>query len=128
MFGPWAAGSALANGGEKITISKPAAILGELIDVDEVTYASEGDWGTRVRETILHGWDWTTPADGANRSLELPVSNDNGQNWATLIAALGATPGAPNSAQTTNVPRSSTTCNTRRPCRVRPTASRFPAR
>jgi hypothetical protein len=106
VFGPWAAGATLANGGEKITLSKPGAVAGTLEEVDSVTYASEGDWATRVRETTFNGWDWSTPANGGNRSMELRnplVSNDNGQNWAPSDGPLGATPGAQNTALTGNV-------------------------
>lgn len=70
-----------------------------------VTYASEGDWAPRVRETTFNGWAWSTAADGGGRSLELrnlALSNDNGQNWAVSVAA-GGSPGAQNSVRTTNI-------------------------
>ena len=107
VFGPWAAGTGLANSGEKITLSKPAAVAGIFDRVDSVTYASEGDWATRVVEATFGGWDWTTTANGGNKSMELrnpTLSNDHGQNWAPSTAAPGATPGATNSVITSNVP------------------------
>ena len=41
------AGSSLSGKGEKIEISKPGITPGTWVKVDEVTYASEGDWGVR---------------------------------------------------------------------------------
>ena len=107
VLGPFEVGSGLSNSGEKITLARPAAIPGTFDDVDSVVYASEGDWATRVRETVFNGWDWSTPANGGNKSMELrdpAISNDNGQNWAPSTGPLGGTPGAPNSALTSNVP------------------------
>ncbi len=101
VLGPWAAGATLSGSGETIALSKPDGL-----PVDEVTYASEGDWGTRYRESSFGGWDWRTSADGGGASVELrnpAVSNDNGQNWAASIAPLGATPGAANSVLTANI-------------------------
>ena len=60
----------------------------------------------RSRDTFS-GWDWSTPANGGNKSMELrnaAISNDNGQNWAPSTAAAGATPGAANSVRNGNVP------------------------
>ncbi len=107
VLGPWVAGTTLANGGEKITLSKPGLTPGTFDKVDSVTYASEGDWGTRFVETTFNGWDWTSPANGGNKSMELrnpALSNDNGQNWSPSTAPAGATPGAANSVLTANVP------------------------
>ena len=106
VLGPWASGSTLANGGEKLALSKPGAAPGPFETIDSVRYADEGDWATRVRETTFNGWVWITPANGGNASMELrnpAISNDNGQNWAPSIAASGATPGAANSRLTNNV-------------------------
>ena len=106
-LGPWTAGTALSNNGEKITLSKPGLTPGTWTMVDEVSYATEGDWGLRFRETAWNGWDWTTPANGGGKSLELrnpALSNDNGQNWTASTAVVGGTPGAPNTASTANVP------------------------
>jgi hypothetical protein len=54
VLGPWTAGATLSNKGEKITLSRrdPANPL-LLIDVNQVTYADEGDWAVRTRETTL---------------------------------------------------------------------------
>ena len=107
VLGPWTVGAALSGKGEKITLSKPGVTPGSFVKVNDVTYASEGDWGTRYRETTFGGWDWTTPANGGGKSMELrnpAVSNDNGQNWAASTAAAGATPGAVNSVVTANIP------------------------
>ncbi len=105
VFGPWAAGGTLSNSSEKMTLSKPGITAGTWDKVDEVTYASEGDWATRYREGTFGGWAWQTGAD-ADKSLELRnplLSNDNGQNWAVSTAGSGATPGAPNSALTADI-------------------------
>lgn len=105
VLGPWTAGSSLSGKGEKIALSKPGVTPGTWVKVDEVTYASEGDWATRVRESTFGGWDWSTPAT-AGVSIEVrnpAVSNDNGQNWATSTAPVGATPGAANSVLTADI-------------------------
>ena len=104
-LGPWQAGNTLSNNGEKVTLSMPGA-AGTWTKVDEVTYASEGDWALRVRDGF-GGWDWSTAANGGGKSLELrrpALSNDNGQNWAACTAGTGGTPGAQNTANTVNLP------------------------
>lgn len=106
-LGPWLAGASLSNNGEKITLSKPGAAAGTWTKVNDVSYATEGDWAQRVRESTWNGWDWTTPANGGGKSIEMRnplLSNDNGQNWAASTAAAGGTPGAPNTALSTNIP------------------------
>ncbi len=73
---------------------------------DSVTYATEGDWGQRIRETTFNGWAWSNAVSGGGKSLELrnpQLSNDNGQNW-TPSTAVNGTPGAVNGNFTTNVP------------------------
>ncbi len=74
--------------------------------IDSVTYATEGDWSQRIRETTFNGWAWSTATNGGGKSIELrnpQLSNDNGQNWIASTPANG-TPGVVNSAFTTNVP------------------------
>ena len=44
VFGPWAAGASLSDKDENIRISKPGTTPGTFDKVDEVHYASEGDW------------------------------------------------------------------------------------
>ena len=107
VLGPWAAGTTLSNRSEKIALSRPGTSPGTFELVDEVSYASEGDWALRVREGNFGGWEWQTPANGAGRSMELrnpALRNDQGQNWAPSQSASGATPGSANSALTTNIP------------------------
>jgi len=107
VLGPWSDGATLSNSGEKIALSKPTLTGGAYEEVDATSYASEGDWATRVRETAFNGWDWSTPANGGNKSLELRnplLDNDSGQNWSPSNGPLGATPGAQNTALTGNLP------------------------
>jgi len=106
-LGPWPAANALSNNGESITLSMPGGTPGSWVEVDAVSYASEGDWALRAREAEFGGWDWMTPAGGEGKSLELrnpALSNDNGQNWAASTASGGGTPGAQNTVHTNNVP------------------------
>ncbi|HYW80948.1 MAG TPA: lamin tail domain-containing protein, partial [Thermoguttaceae bacterium] len=85
----------------------------ELVDatgsrVDRVTYADQGDWGTRERGPLDHnhyGWIWTAGHDGGGKSLERinpAVSNNYGQNWAASVPVQG-TPGAVNSVQDNDI-------------------------
>jgi hypothetical protein len=80
--------------------------------VDQVTYASEGDWALR-REgdpyaghpTWWRGWRWSSGADAGGKSLELinpALPNTQGQNWAASLND-GGTPGGPNSVAATDV-------------------------
>jgi hypothetical protein len=106
IAGEWAAGTTLSNKDENIALSRPGLVAGTFETIDEVHYASEGDWATRVRDAQFGGWEWSTPADGGDKSLELrnaALTNDHGANWAPSTAPAGATPGAPNSVATTNV-------------------------
>ncbi|MBM3847517.1 MAG: hypothetical protein FJ405_14695, partial [Verrucomicrobia bacterium] len=84
----------------------------ELIDsagetVDQVAYATQGDWATRVRGPSLsgtRGWDWLISADGFGNTLELInpyLPNTHGQNWGPSLFPKG-TPGTANSALNTN--------------------------
>ena len=105
-LGPWLAGSALSNGSERVRLSKPGLAPGSFDKVDDVTYASEGDWALRVRETTFNGYDWSSTATSGGNSIELrnaALSNDNGQNWSASTAGAGATPGAANSVATANI-------------------------
>jgi len=80
--------------------------------VDQVTYASEGDWALR-REgdsypghpTWWRGWRWSSGADAGGKSLELinpRLPNSYGQNWAASVKD-GGTPGGPNSVAAADV-------------------------
>lgn len=85
--------------------------LGELID--DVWYATEGDWAIRRRGSTVwtysytyRGWEWYCEADGHGKSLELvqkDLPNEYGQNWKSSIVN-GGTPGAQNSVYSTNIP------------------------
>jgi VCBS repeat-containing protein len=75
-------------------------------NIDTVTYATEGDWAQRIRETVFNGWEWSNATNGGGKTLELrnpQLSNDNGQNWQASTPTNG-TPGVVNSRYTTNVP------------------------
>lgn len=72
--------------------------------VDLVAYADEGDWATRTFAGGT-GWEWSSPADGFGRSMELrqaALENNTGQNWQPS-AGINGTPGAVNSASSGNV-------------------------
>ncbi len=92
----------LSNKGETIRLVDAAGRK-----VDEVSYADDGDWGTRSRSAVSvqdAGWEWSNPADGQGHTLELTqptLSNENGQNW-NASATPGGTPGQNNSTSLTN--------------------------
>ncbi len=72
------------------------------VKIDEVGYASDGDWAVRQRDDPDYGhrgWRWRSQADGYGRSLELinaAFDHRYGQNWGASTAAEG-TPGRANS-------------------------------
>lgn len=104
FFGPWT--GSLSNNTERVRLSKPGVTLGTFDKVDEVTFATEGDWAPRVREGVFNGYDWSSSATAGGHSIELrnpALSNDNGQNWAASTAGAGATPGVVNSVATANI-------------------------
>ncbi|MCP4194093.1 MAG: hypothetical protein GY768_26080 [Planctomycetaceae bacterium] len=92
----------LSNSGETIELVDG---LGNVID--QLRYASEGDWAIRTvgpDDRGSTGWIWTAGHDGGNKSLELVnrfVSNDFGQNWTSSLVD-GGTPGASNSTAEAN--------------------------
>ncbi len=97
VVGGWIGG--LSNRGENIVLRDPAGLV-----VDEVDYASEGDWATRTFTNTI-GYDWSILTKDQGRSIELrnpTLSNDNGQNW-QASAVAGGTPGAVNAANTANI-------------------------
>ncbi|MFM1769163.1 MAG: Inner spore coat protein [Verrucomicrobiota bacterium] len=93
----------LGNNGETLRIETDT---GE--KVNEVEYATEGDWAFRQRGLVVggyRGWVWNQPADGFGPSLELVqpgLPNTSGQNWRPSTATNG-TPGAANSVARTNL-------------------------
>ena len=101
-IGPWL--GSLANNGESIRLE---TALGEI--VNEVSFASEGDWAVRQRglpDGGFRGWVWASAADGFGPTLELinpALPNQHGQNWRVSTAPNG-TPGTANSIASTNVP------------------------
>lgn len=76
--------------------------------IDQIDYASDGEWAQRVRGPLDNnhrGWTWSSGADGGGKSLELinpNMPNNKGQNWGASIPDNG-TPGAPNSIAATNI-------------------------
>jgi hypothetical protein len=94
VLGPWT--GRLANGGEQVQIVDPTGVT-----VDDVTYADEGCWATRVRSALSfghRGWEWEALHDGGGHSLAKVVADGaarEGQNWKVSPAA-GGTPGAAN--------------------------------
>jgi hypothetical protein len=81
--------------------------------VNQVHYATEGDWAIRRRGSQVwtysrtyRGWEWYCEADGYGKSLELIqplLPNIYGQNWKSSTNNLG-TPGRANSVAQTNIP------------------------
>jgi hypothetical protein len=102
VVGPW--DGSLGNNGEKIQLE---TALGE--NVNEVEFATEGDWAVRQRSLVIssfRGWVWSQPADGFGPSLELinsAMPNKHGQNWQASTATNG-TPGVANAVARTNIP------------------------
>jgi hypothetical protein len=94
----------LSNTGERIRLNDSVGN-----EIDEVTYADQGDWALRARGVLQfnhRGWMWVLPADGEGSSLELRnrlLGNGSGQNWGSSAVA-GGTPGAVNSVASGNVP------------------------
>lgn len=101
VIGGWVGN--LANNGEKLRLE---TTTGE--SVNEVDYATEGDWAARQVGPSLggfRGWVWNQPADGFGPSLELVqpgLPNAFGQNW-RASAATNGTPGSANSQARTNL-------------------------
>jgi len=93
----------LSNGSEEIRLVNAAGQ-----EQDTVTYANEGDWGTRRISLDLggaRGVEWYGDHDGLGKSLELRnplLANAHGQNWAPSVTFNG-TPGVVNSARTSNI-------------------------
>ncbi|MGC9035452.1 MAG: lamin tail domain-containing protein [Verrucomicrobiia bacterium] len=98
----------LSNIDERVRLENA---YGEL--VNEVHYATEGDWAIRRRGSRVwvysrtyRGWEWYNEADGLGKSIELIqplMPNVYGQNWQTSTNTLG-TPGRQNSVARTNIP------------------------
>ncbi len=81
----------------------------QLVKMDEVDYADDGDWGQRERDhppDFGHrGWGWSSEADGGGKSLELVSAlfdNSVGQNWKPSTTVSG-TPGAANSVAAADI-------------------------
>ncbi len=94
VLGPWT--GTLANGGEQVQMVDATGVT-----VDDVTYADEGCWATRVRSALSfghRGWEWEKLHDGGGHTLAKVVAAGaarEGQNWKGSPAA-GGTPGAAN--------------------------------
>lgn len=73
--------------------------------VDDVNFATDGDWAQRRLGEIDNGhrgWEWYCEHDGTGKSLELvnrALSNEYALNWSSS-ATDGGTPGAVNSRDT----------------------------
>lgn len=94
VLGPWV--GTLASGGEQVQLTDG---LGTTLD--DVTYADEGGWATRVKSAASFGhsgWEWEALHDGGGHTLAkiMPeLGALEGQNWKVSNAA-GGTPGAAN--------------------------------
>jgi hypothetical protein len=80
--------------------------------VNEVSYANDGDWATRILTTNgfaaygHFGWEWFAPFEGQGSSLELVnphLPNSYALNWGPSSVPDG-TPGRSNSIAQTNAP------------------------
>lgn len=96
VLGPWL--GKLSNTGETIRLRD-----NRNTEIDQVDYADEGFWATRIpgpEDRGHEGWIWEALHDGEGRSLELinwADKNNNGQNWSSS-SSEGGTPGQQNSA------------------------------
>lgn len=95
----WSSTTSLSNRFETLRIVDASGT-----EVDQVAYASDGDWGTRQAETVgaNTGWKWVSGADGLGQSLQVHnprLDNNNGQNW----SSAAPTPGAVNAQHTTDL-------------------------
>lgn len=93
LTGGWT--GSLSNSGERIRLADA-----EGNQVDELSYADQGDWATRTQVRIAgeDGWTWESDHDGGGSSLELVharLTNKSGQNWQSSVGM--PTPGAANS-------------------------------
>lgn len=96
----------LGNNGQKLVLEDPTGK-----NIDEVSYANEGEWASRrIGDPYpgspgwWRGWRWFSGADAGGKSLELidpGKPNKHGQNWGASMAD-GGTPGGINSLWSTN--------------------------
>ena len=99
-LGPWSAETALANDGERLTLTDSGGTT-----VCSVRCAVEGDWAERAFDAAT-GWHWRSAAASAGHSLELrdaTLPPDAGANWGASLSP-GGTPGAPNSIAAPGAP------------------------
>ena len=92
-LGPWSPETALANDGERLTLTDAAGSV-----VCTLRCAVEGDWAQRAFDATT-GWHWRSAAPTAGHSLELrdpTLPIDAGANWGASLHP-GGTPGAANS-------------------------------
>ncbi|HEV7866965.1 MAG TPA: lamin tail domain-containing protein, partial [Chthoniobacteraceae bacterium] len=102
VLGGWT--GRLSNSTETVRLENAAGVK-----IDEVTYADEGDWAVRTRGPVdlgHQGWTWTSAADGEGKTMERRnpelAGFDTGQNWLPSVA-VGGSPGAANSAASTDI-------------------------